>query len=333
MLDCRADVRAGTVSCTAPAPSGARRAILPGPNNTHVVLTSSNLTNVGGALEFDVTVTNLLNEAIGTPDGVVVDPDGITVFFARGPNVTRGTGTAWVDNADGTGDFTGSNQPYFRYPQMLAQNGVSASKPWRIAFDPGVENITFGVAISAEVQPLLVINEVMVNPLNANPATPTVDTGLEWFEVYNAGTLPVQMEGMLIADSAASGRNSYHRIASPLTVAPGGYVVLGASTNAANNGGATVDYAYGAALTLQNSLDAVKISRLYSVPGDTVTVDRTQFAQAAVSAQAGVARELKNPALDNVNMDGSNWDNASVTSVYGTGGRGTPKAQNSAYTP
>jgi hypothetical protein len=47
----------------------------------------------------------------------------------------------------------------------------------------------------------------------------------------------------------------------------------------------------------------------------------------------GVSRELKNPALDNSNMDGSNWANALVTAVYGPGGRGTPKAQNSTYTP
>ena len=64
-----------------------------------------------------------------------------------------------------------------------------------------------------------------------------------------------------------------------------------------------------------------------------VTIDRTQYSNAAVSAQSGVSRELKNPALDNSNMDGSNWGDASITSVYGAGGRGTPKAQNSAYTP
>ena len=330
VFDCQADLRATTVTCGAPA--GEQAAIIGGPN-VQVRLISSNLVNVGGALEFDVEVQNLLNEAIGTPDGVIVDPDGITAFFHSGPNVVKGTGTAWVDNADGVGDFTGSNQPYFRYPQMLAKDHVSASKPWRIAFDPGVENITFKVFLSAEVQPLLVINEVMINPLNPDPDNPSVDTDREWFEVYNAGSRPVEMEGMLIADSAASGRRPYHRIASPLTVQPGAYVVLGASTNTTSNGGATVDYSYGGALVLANSLDALKISRLYSVPGDTVTLDRTQFAQASVSAQAGISRELKNPGLDNSNLDGSNWANASVTSVYGNGGRGTPKAQNSTYVP
>jgi hypothetical protein len=80
-----------------------------------------------------------------------------------------------------------------------------------------------------------------------------------------------------------------------------------------------------------NSLGAFKISRVYRT--DTLAVDRTQFGSAAISAQNGVSRELTNPALDNSNMDGSNWGDAAVTAVYGPGGRGTPKAQNSVYTP
>ncbi|HZH04268.1 MAG TPA: hypothetical protein VEY30_10810, partial [Myxococcaceae bacterium] len=93
-----------------------------------------------------------------------------------------------------------------------------------------------------------------------------------------------------------------------------------------------VDYSYGGGFTLFNSLGAIKISRVYSVPGDTVTIDRTQYAN-AISFQTGISRELKNPALENSNLDGSNWDNASVVAVYGNGGRGTPKAQNSTFTP
>ena len=120
-------------------------------------------------------------------------------------------------------------------------------------------------------------------------------------------------------------------IASSVVVPSGGYVVLGNTTNTTNNGGVPVDYAYGSALAFANSLDALKISRVYGT--DTLTVDRTQYASAAISAQNGISRELKNPALDNSNMDGSNWADALVTAVYGPGGRGTPKAQNSTFTP
>jgi hypothetical protein len=92
-----------------------------------------------------------------------------------------------------------------------------------------------------------------------------------------------------------------------------------------------VDYSYGSALGFANSIDALKISRV--VGGDTLTLDRTQYASGAISAQNGVSRELKNPVLNNADMDGSNWGDALATAVYGPGGRGTPGAQNSVFTP
>jgi hypothetical protein len=79
----------------------------------------------------------------------------------------------------------------------------------------------------------------------------------------------VNLQNLVIADSAASGRRPYHLIAASLVVPSGGYVVLGNTTNTTNNGGVPIDYAYGAALALANSLDAVKIARVYGT--DTLT--------------------------------------------------------------
>jgi hypothetical protein len=293
-----------------------------GYGDLNVWLTESNLTVAGNVLQFDLTVQNLLPEGIGTPDGVMVDTAGVTVFVA---SVSAGAG---VENADGAKELpSGGARPFFRYNQKLVMDEVSASKPVQLSFAPGTTEFSFQLQVVAEVQPLLVINEVMTNPSGLT----TSDVDLEWFEVYNAGRLPVQMQNMLIADSAGSGRRPYHVIASSLLVPAGGYAVLGMSTNSTANGGVPVDYAYGTALSF-TALDALKISRAYAA-SDTLTLDRTQYASAAISGQTGVSRELKNPALDNANMDGSNWASASVTSVYGSGGRGTPKAQNSTYTP
>jgi hypothetical protein len=276
--------------------------------------------------QFDVTVQNLMKEALGTPDGTVADPEGIQVFFSAGPTVTGGTGTATVANADGTGTFTNTNQPYFAYHQILTKDQVTSAKTWQLNMPATATNFTFTLFVESEIQPLLVINEVL-----SNPGGTITDANGEWFEVYNAGSRRVKMQGMVIADSAASGRRPYHLIASNLIVEPGAYVTLGNTTNTTNNGGVPVDYAYGAALALANSLDALKIARVFGT--DTLTIDRTQYASAAISAQNGISRELINPALDNSNMDGSNWADALVTAVYGPGGRGTPKAQNSTFTP
>jgi len=330
-FECTGSTRGGTVSCAAPR-AGAGSQVLIGGQNVYLKLTSSNVSYNSGTeiFQFDVTVQNLMNEAIGTPDGTVADPQGVQVFFHLGPTATDGTGTITVANADGTDAFTGTNQPYFAYNQILAQNQVSSAKTWQLHVPTTVNTFTFTVYVETDVQYLLVINEVMVNPANYT-TTPAPDAVGEWFEVYNAGTRSVEMQGLVIADSAASGRRPYHLINSSLVVPSGGYVVLGETTNTTSNGGATVDYAYGSALALANSLDAVKVARVYGT--DTLTLDRTQYSSAATSAQDGITRELKNPALDNSNMDGSNWASALVTAVYGPGGRGTPKAQNSTYTP
>jgi hypothetical protein len=295
-----------------------------GGQNIYVTLTSSNISYDGGTeiFQFDATVQNLMNEAIGTLDGVTPAPNGIRVFFADEPS-----NGVTVTEASGTAFFTSANQAYHEYSEILDKDEVSLSKTWKFQVPSGVTSFTFGVLIETEVQYKLVINEVMVNPAGLV----SEDQASEWIELYNAGTREVDLQNLVIADSAASGRRPYHVIASSVVIPPGGYVVLGGSTNIVTNKGVPVDYSWGGAVSMASSLDAIKLA--VPVGNDTLTLDRTQYASAAISAQNGVSRELKNPALDNSNMDGSNWADALVTAVYGLGGRGTPKAQNSTYTP
>ncbi|MBB4636870.1 lamin tail domain-containing protein [Longimicrobium terrae] len=329
-FDCQASRTDGVTCRPAGAGAGGASAVIlgQGGNGSTVRVTSSNIVydSVSEIFSFDVTVKNVLNEAIGTPDGVVPDPQGIQVFFNSGPTVTGGTGTASVANADGTGTFTAANQPFFAYYEILEKDEVSAPRTWRLNYPNTATNVSFTVLVETDVQYLLVINEVLTNPGGT-----IADTNGEWFEVYNAGTLAVNLQNLVIADSAAAGRRPYHVIASSVSVAPGGYAVLGISADTLINGGVKVDYAYGSALSLANSLDAIKIARVYGT--DTLTVDRAAYLSAAISAQNGISRELINPALDNSNIDGANWADASVSAIYGPGGRGTPKAQNSAFVP
>jgi hypothetical protein len=327
-VDCVANVKTGSVSCGG---TGDAHADIFSGQNSYVKLTSSNVSYNSGTeiFQFDVTVQNLMNEAIGTPDGVTPDTGGVRVFFGSGPTATTGTGTITVANADGTYTFLAPDQPFFRYSQVLAKNAVSSAKTWQLNVPNTVGSFTFRVYVATDVQPLIVINELL-----ANPGGTISDANGEWIELYNAGSRPVNLQGLFIADSAASGRRPYAMIndtTSSLVVQPGGYFTIGNTKNTTNNGGVPIDYAYGATMAFANSLDAFKIARVYGT--DTLTIDRTQYASAAISAQNGISRELKNPALDNSNMDGSNWGDASVTSVYGPGGRGTPKAQNSVFTP
>lgn len=326
VVTCVAMPHGRTVRCGDAAPGAGDAADIIGGQNTLVQLVSSNPNYDGTTFATDVTIRNLMNEAIGTPDGTVRDTAGIRIFFASLPVVTGGTGTVTVANPDGVDAFTASNQPYFRYDQILAKDATSSVSRWQFTMPPTVTAFTFQVYVSAMVQPLIVINELL-----ANPGGTITDASGEWVELYNAGTRAVDLQTLVFADSAASGRRPYWQPTQPVVVAPGGYVVLGNTTNTTSNGGVPVDYAYGALSTFANSLDAFKVSRAYGT--DTLTIDYVRYASAGISAQNGVSRELQNPALDNTDMDGSNWADALVTAVYGPGGRGTPKAQNSAYTP
>jgi hypothetical protein len=326
-FDCRATIgAAASVRCAPLAPgTGQALGTLVGGQNSYITLTSSNLSYNAGVeiFQFDVTVQNLMNEAMGTPDGVTPAAGGIRVFFLEEP-VGVG-GTVSVANQDGTAFFTSANQAYYTYSEILDKNEVSASKTWQFAVPNGVSSFSFRVMVSTEVDYDLVINEMLVNPGGT-----VTDASGEWIELYNAGSLDVNLQNLVIADSAAAGRRAYHLISSSVVVQPGAYVTLGRTTNTTLNGGVPIDYVY-TMTGFPNSVGAFKIARV--VGSDTLTLDRTQYANAAVSAQNGVSRELLNPALDNSNMDGSNWADALVTAVYGPGGRGTPKAQNSTFTP
>ena len=242
-LDCEATVVDAALVCQpsqASGDAGASHNIIGG-QNLYVTLAASNFFYDGWEFGFYVTVKNLLNEAMGTPDGTLVDTAGVRVFFAQQPTVTASTGpggTVTIANKDGIGTFTAVGQPYYKYSGILAKNATSAPRHWMFEVSPQVTAFRFTVYISTTLQALLVINEVL-----ANPGGTISDANGEWFEVYNAGTLPVNLQGYAIADSAASGRRPYHLILSSLVVAPGGYVVLGSTTNATNNGGVAVDYA------------------------------------------------------------------------------------------
>ncbi len=175
--------------------------------------------------------------------------------------------------------------------------------------------LPFAAPMQAQQPGDIVITEVLVNPGGT-----ISDANGEWFELHNNTHFAIDLKDWFVQDSAASGLRPMHKIATSLVVPAHGFVVLGNTTNTTNNGGVPVDYAYGAALTLANSLDAIRII----APDSATIIDRVKYASAVVSAQNGVSRELKDVTLHNHNMDGANWVDAVPEAVYGPGGRGTP---------
>ena len=164
----------------------------------------------------------------------------------------------------------------------------------------------------------LVISELMPNPKAVS------DSYGEWVELYNATTAEVDLGGLTLTIGSVK-----HVIqpAAPLKVAPQGYVVLGRSADTAINGGVTVGYAYGTALSMSNSTTAsvvITISHLGQVL-DSVTYQSSKAGWPPIGN--GAAYELAPSSLSATGNDvGSHWCLAS--SAFGKGDLGSPGAAN-----
>ena len=66
------------------------------------------------------------------------------------------------------------------------------------------------------------------------------DTLGEWFEVYNAGTAPIDLQNYVIA----SNNDAVHVINTSVVVPAGGYAVLARNGDPTMNGGVTANYSY-----------------------------------------------------------------------------------------
>ena len=159
-LDCRVSVEAYTLTC-APTPraspvlpSGVNASLIIGGQNLYVTLASpAGIYDAGGGvLTSAVTIKNLLSQALGTSDGRTPDAAGVKVFFHTLPVVTGGTGTVSVRNADGSGTFTASGQPYFTYLELIPGNGTSDAKTWQFNLPPTVTSFSFQVYVQASLR-------------------------------------------------------------------------------------------------------------------------------------------------------------------------------------
>lgn len=153
LLQCQADVRAGTVQCDAAAPppsaAGFHAARVIGGQDRYVRLSSAGTAYDGGTEIFSSTVRvqNLTRHYLGTTDGTTMQ--GVQIFFHAGPAVTSGTGSVTVRNPDGTGVFTASGQPYFQYDAILAPMEMSAGRLWEFDVQSTVNTFAFVVYVSA----------------------------------------------------------------------------------------------------------------------------------------------------------------------------------------
>jgi hypothetical protein len=184
LMQCVADVRAGQIHCETPppppTPSGLHSDRIVGGQDLYVQLSSAGTSYDAGTeiLSSTVTVENLTRLAMGTSDGSTVN--GVKVFFQDGPTVTSGTGTVTVANADGTDTFTGTGQPYFLYPQILAPMEISDGRVWMFSAPSTVNTFAFTVYVATTM--------VDEHALMLGPVWTGADSTSNWFTAANWST-------------------------------------------------------------------------------------------------------------------------------------------------
>jgi hypothetical protein len=142
-IECRVNVPAATMTCSYPedvlAGSAIRTTRLMGGQDKFVKLANYGNTVENDVLSMYVTVQNLLGDPLGTTDGVTVS--GVKLFIPEDPS-----NGVTVANPTGVDFFTGANQPYFLYNQILTTYEVSEPLQWQFALN-GASTFSFKVYV------------------------------------------------------------------------------------------------------------------------------------------------------------------------------------------
>ncbi|HEX2208768.1 MAG TPA: hypothetical protein VHG93_13905 [Longimicrobium sp.] len=147
-IECRVIVSDASMTCSYPeevlAGSAIRATRLMGGQNRFVKLVNYGNTVVNDSLQMMVSVQNLLADPLGTSDGSTVT--GVMIFFPEEPS-----NGVEVANPTGYDFFTGANQPYFMYSQILTTYQMSNSMQWIFALN-GASAFTFKVYVYSSQQ-------------------------------------------------------------------------------------------------------------------------------------------------------------------------------------
>lgn len=182
--------------------------------------------------------------------------------------------------------------------------------------------------------PVLMFTEVMADP------SKVADEKGEWIEIYNAGDVAADLKDYVLGSGPTVNSTAQNAtVTASLVVAPKQCVVLGINGDFATNGGVRVDFQYASVFNLNNSntdwitlktgAGALVDSIAYSA--STVVGTSRTIGSPTYTPLAGASRVMKDAAVDNTILGGTNWEHTPTGTTYGAGDRGTPGA--CAYAP
>jgi hypothetical protein len=154
-LDCTVAVADGRLACQGAVPStGDARGLIVGGQGTYVFLQASNHTyeSADSTFSIDVTVQNLLPQALGTTDGTTLDSAAVRVAFDVEPYPGGGDLGAEVSLVgEQRGFLLHANQAFYQYDEVLQTNQTSAAETWEFKMPPAVTSVRFVVYVIAKV--------------------------------------------------------------------------------------------------------------------------------------------------------------------------------------
>lgn len=155
-MDCRVTVATGALRCTSAAPgTGDASGLIMGGQGTYVFLSASNHSYdaVSETFAIDVTVQNLIAQALGTTDGATLHGEGVRIFFGDDPMASDGSGLpVSVANPTDVAPFLSGVHTYFQYDEVLSPNETSGPLPWRFSVPAAVTSFGFKVYVATQVQ-------------------------------------------------------------------------------------------------------------------------------------------------------------------------------------
>ena len=168
------------------------------------------------------------------------------------------------------------------------------------------------VVITEYSQPDIIISEIMQNPNAVN------DTDGEWFEIYNAGSTTVNIDGWTITDLGSDNHTIDN--GGTINIDAGSFLVLGIDSNSGTNGGYTCNYEY-TGINLSNSDDELILKN-----GSGTEIDRAEWDGGPNWPNPTGASMVFTGTPSTDNNVGSNWTtaNARELSYTGEGDNGSP---------
>lgn len=251
--------------------------------------------------------------ALGIACAVVIGCGSGNTGSGAGGSGTMTTGSGTTSHTGAGGETSSTTGSGGSGGAATGTTSTSTSTSTTSGTGTGSTTTTSGSTAVSNLTPGdLVISEIMNNPASV------LDNEGEWFEVHNPTANPVDLAGLVLDDGVGTAI-----VGSSVTVAPGGYAVLGLNADMATNGGVAVHYAY-TTIKLQNSTGTLTLRAAGNVVVDTVHYD-----EASGLDPDGQSRTL-DPQFLSASMNDTDVHWCAATSFINgaSGDKGTPGKPN-----